>query len=602
MIDGLDLILNFLCEYNMKFRYLIAAMFTLTIAIATPAANAAPPNIVVVLTDDQGWGDLSIHGNTNLSTPNIDSLAADGAIFDRFFVCPVCSPTRAEFLTGRYHPRGGVYSTSTGGERLDLDEMTIGDTFKAAGYATAAFGKWHNGMQAPYHPNSRGFDEYYGFCSGHWGNYFDPLLEHNGKLVHGEGFIIDDFTTHALQFMEEHRDGTFFVYLPYNTPHSPMQVPDRFWNHFKDKELTLRNRDPKSEDVPKTRAALAMCENIDWNVGRILQKLDELDVAENTIVVYFTDNGPNSYRWNGDMKGRKGSTDEGGVRVPMLVRWPGHIKPGTEIPEIAGAIDLLPTLADLAGIPVASQKPLDGISIKPLLLGTADNWPERMIFTHWKGRVTVRTQQFRLDNDGRLFDLTNDPGQRRDVADAHSELATRLRTARQSWADEMLPLLTSEDRPFPVGFAAFTHLPARDGVAHGNVQRSAKAPNCSFFTNWIDTEDRITWDIDVAEGGRYRATVYYSCPADDVGSEIELSFHVSSLKGQVSEAHDPPLRGAAEDRTPRGSESFVKEFKPWDLGIIELQKGRGELALRALSIPGKQVMDVRYILLDRVED
>ncbi len=179
--------------------------FCLFAGLLAPAQAAERPNVVVILADDQGWGDLSVHGNTNLATPHIDSLARDGALFDRFFVCPVCSPTRAEFLTGRYHPRGGVWSTSTGGERLDLDEQTIGDTFRKAGYATAAFGKWHNGTQCPYHPNARGFDEYYGFCSGHWGDYFNPVLEHNGQTVRGKGFIIDDLTDHALAFIEEHR-------------------------------------------------------------------------------------------------------------------------------------------------------------------------------------------------------------------------------------------------------------------------------------------------------------------------------------------------------------------------------------------------------------
>ena len=296
--------------------------------VVADSAPAQQPNVIVILSDDQGWGDLSVHGNFNLATPNIDSLARDGASFDRFFVCPVCSPTRAEFLTGRYHPRSGVYSTSAGGERMDLDEVTIADTFRAAGYATAAFGKWHNGMQYPYHPNGRGFQEFYGFCSGHWGNYFSPPLERNGELVRGEGFMVDDFTNHALQFIEAHREKPFFVYLPYNTPHSPMQVPERWWDEFANKELALRHRDPEREVVPHTRAALAMCENIDWNVGRILKRLEELALADNTIVLYFCDNGPNGSRWNGGMRGRKGSTDEGGVRSPMLIRWPRKIKAG----------------------------------------------------------------------------------------------------------------------------------------------------------------------------------------------------------------------------------------------------------------------------------
>ena len=452
----------------------MAVMLFVGIAFQTASAKAAPPNVVIVLADDQGWGDLSIHGNTNLHTPNIDSLAADGALFERFFVCPVCSPTRAEFLTGRYHPRGGVFSTSTGGERLDLDEMTIAQTFKAAGYATAAFGKWHNGMQYPYHPRGRGFDEYYGFCSGHWGYYFSPVLEHNGQTVRGNGYVTDDFTDHALKFIEEHREKPFFCYLPYNVPHSPMQVPDEFYKKFDGLALGKRNRDPGKEDVPTTRAALAMCENIDWNVGRILKKLDDLKLAENTIVIYFSDNGPNSWRWNGGMKGRKGSTDEGGVRVPFLIRWPGHIAKGTKIPQIAGAIDLLPTLADLAGIPVQSQKPLDGVSLKPLLVGTADNWPDRMIFLHWNRKVSVRTQQYRLDNNGQLFDMTKDPGQRQNVAGENPEVAKRLNAAMKKWKQDVLSELSREDRPFTVGYSQFsmTHLPARWGAARpGQTQR-----------------------------------------------------------------------------------------------------------------------------------
>lgn len=585
-----------------------ALLAAATAALTSCGSDSAPeqprPNVVIILSDDQGWGDLSVHGNTNLSTPNIDSLARDGAIFDRFYVSPVCSPTRAELLTGRYHPRGGVYGTSTGGERLDLDERTLGDTFKAAGYATVAYGKWHNGSQYPYHPNARGFDDYYGFPSGHWGDYFDPVLEHNGELVHGKGYVTDDFTDHGLKFIEQNKDRPFLLYLPYNTPHSPMQVPDRFYKKFENFEPTMRNRDPDREDVVWTRAALAMCENIDWNVGRVLQKLDELKLAENTIVLYFSDNGPNSWRWNGGMKGRKGSTDEGGVRSPLLFRWPGHIQPGAKITQIAAAIDLLPTLADMAGVPITGDKPLDGISIKPLLLGTAENWPDRMIFSHWSDRVSVRTQQYRLDNDGQLFDMAADPGQHTDVAAQHPELTAKLVKARDEWAAEMLPGLRDDDRPFPVGYKEFpnTWLPARDGVPHGNVKRSARAPNCSYFENWTSKDDRITWDVEVETAGRYEAVVYYTCKPADVGSAIELSLDGAAIEVIVTEAHDPPLEGAADDRTPdRGNESYVKEFKPLSMGEIELSKGRGELTLRATKIPGKGVIDVRWVKLRLLE-
>jgi len=565
------------------------------------AANK--PNIVVILTDDQGWGDLSLNGNTNLSTPNIDSLARDGASFDRFYVCPVCSPTRAEFLTGRYHPRSGVYSTSAGGERMNLDEMTIGDTFKAAGYATGAFGKWHNGMQYPYHPNGRGFDEYYGFCSGHWGDYFSPPLEHNGQLVQGEGFIIDDLTDKAMAFMEANKDKPFFAYLPYNTPHSPMQVPDRFWDKFKDKKLAMHNRDPEREDIGHVRCALAMCENIDWNVGRILEKLDDLSIAENTIVVYFCDNGPNGVRWNGGMKGRKGSTDEGGVRSPLLIRWPGHIPDGTKVREIAAAIDLLPTLAELADVPLVSQKALDGTSLKMLLAAPdAYLWPNRMIVSHWNKKVSVRDARYRLDHEGKLFDIRSDPGQNKDVAAKYPEIAAKLSKEAETCRKEVLAGYDDDNRPFLIGHAdyPYTQIPARDGTAHGTIKRSNRFPNCSFFTNWTSLDDKITWDAEVGATGNYQVELHYACPAADIGAAIELTFNDSKLHSRITEAHDPPLRGGENDRVER-QESYVKDFKSMSLGTIRLEKGKGTLTLQATEMPGKQVMEFRLLMLTRVE-
>jgi len=581
----------------------VAVVSLMTVLCAAQALAATRPNVVVILSDDQGWGDLSVHGNTNLSTPNIDSLARDGALFERFYVCAVCSPTRAEFLTGRYHPRGGVWSTSTGGERLDLDEKTIGDTFKGAGYAVGAFGKWHNGTQYPYHPNARGFDEFYGFCSGHWGDYFNPPLEHNGQLVRGDGFISDDLTNHALAFIESNRERPFFCYLPFNTPHSPMQVPDRFFAKFKDANLAMRYQGPQKEDLDFTRAALAMCENIDWNVGRLLKRLDELKLADNTIVLYFCDNGPNGWRWNGGMRGRKGSTDEGGVRSPLLLRWPGHVKPGTKVAPITGAIDLLPTLAELAGISVASTKPLDGMSVASLLLGNSSLWPDRLLFSHWSGQVSVRNQQYRLDASGRLYDMTRDPGQERNVAKDYPEITARLSDAVARWSRDLLPGLTEDERPFPVGYRAFpiTWLPARDGVPHGQIKRSANAPNCSYFTNWTRTDDRITWDVEVATTGRYEAVVYYTAAAEDVGATLELGFNGSQVQAKVIDPHDPPPRGAEHDRVKRNGESYVKDFKPLRLGTLNLTKGRGPLTLRAVEIPGRRVIDLRTVVLTLIE-
>jgi arylsulfatase A-like enzyme len=561
------------------------------------------PNVIVILTDDQGWGDLSFHGNTNLNTPNIDRLAASGTSFDRFYVCPVCSPTRAELLTGRYHPRMGVYSTSEGGERMDADETTIADVFKASGYATAAFGKWHNGMQHPYHPNARGFDEYYGFCSGHWGHYFSPMLERNGKIVTGTGFIIDDLTDHAIDFIKTNSDNPFFLYIPYNTPHGPMQVPDEYWDRLKDAPLEMLHRDPEKEDTMFTRAALAMCENIDYNVGRIMDKLEEADLEENTIVVFLCDNGPNSWRWNDGMKGRKGSTDEGGVRSPLFIRWKGMIEEGREISEIGAAIDLLPTLADMAGIVADGTKPLDGISLKPLILDGGAPTTDRIIFSHWAGRVSARTRQYRMDHEGNLYDMIKDPGQYTNIAEQQAEIAQRLMLATDEWKQTVLAgLPEKDDRSFHIGYqvSRYTQIPARDGVGHGNIVRSNRWPNCSYYTNWISADDRITWDVEVAEPGDYEVTLYYTCPAGDIGSEFRLSFNESIATAMISEAHDPPLVGMDEDRVERQN-SYVKDWKPMKLPVMYLEKGRGELTLQALNIPGSQVMDFRLLMFERIE-
>lgn len=570
-----------------------------SLAMAAAGKAAPRPNVVVILSDDQGWGDLSLNGNTNLHTPNIDSIGRAGARFDRFFVCSVCAPTRAEFLTGRYHPRGGVRGVSTGMERLNTDERTIAQTFQDAGYATGAFGKWHNGSQGPYHPNARGFREYYGFTSGHWAHYFDTEMDHNGRLTRGKGYIVDDLTDHALRFIEQNRANPFFCYLPVNTPHSPMQVPERFYQKFASFQPRLQATDPKLEELTMTRAALAMVENIDWNVGRLLAKLKDLQLENNTIVLYFCDNGPNSWRWNGGMKGRKGTLDEGGLRSPLLMRWPERIPAGRVVKPIAGAIDLLPTLTSLAGVPHPAAKPLDGRDLSPLLLNENAAWPGRMIFSLHNKRISVRTQQYRLDPEGRLFDMETDPGQTKDVAAERAQVAARLSQAAEDWGREVLPLVGGDTRPYPVGYTAFTYLPARDGQSSGGIQRSTRAPNSSYFTNWTSIDDRITWNIDVLQAGDYEAVLHYTAPT--AGSVVELSFGDARVAARIAPPHDPPLYGMKEDRHLRAGESYAKNFRPLALGTIRLQGGGGQLALRALNVAGAHVADVRYLTLTRRE-
>ena len=584
------------------------------------AAIAAPPNVVVFLADDAGWGDYSQSGNRMLATPNIDSIAKGGVSLERFFVQPVCSPTRAEFLTGRYHPRGGVRGVSTDQERLDLGEKTIADAFKAAGYATGAFGKWHNGSQWPYHPMARGFDEYFGHTSGHWGEYFDAPLEENGRMVRTRGYIVDVCTDRALDFIDRNRSKPFVCYIPFTTPHSPWAAPEADWQRFRDKPIAQTATEAAKENADETRCALAMMENQDMNVGRVLARLKQHGLEENTIVVYFSDNGPNGNRWLGGMKGRKGSTDEGGVRSICYLRWPAKLPAGHTETQISGAVDLLPTLTALAGVPRAGDKPLDGRDLTPLLTRQAAEWPERMIFSTWAARASVRTQTHRLDAAGQLYNMVADPGQTTPVNDKEPALAAQLIAALKEWRADVFGRAGAEgsggakkkagggsavdSRPIPVGYREFpiTMLPARDGEPRGGVRRSSSAPNCSYFVNWTSKDDRMVWLLEVHTGGRYEMTIDYTCKVPDAGSTIELTFQNAKLSGKVEPGWDPPLY-TNQDTLPRPrAESQMKEFRTLKLGELTLPAGQGPLTARAVDIPGASVMDVRRVTLTLLDE
>jgi arylsulfatase A-like enzyme len=570
------------------------------------AQSTVRPSVLIIIADDQGWGDVSVHGNPAVATPRLDRLAREGVQFDHFFVQPLCAPTRAELLTGRYHPRGGVTGVSTGDERLDLDERTIADIFRAAGYATAAFGKWHNGTQPPYHPNSRGFDEFYGFTSGHWAQYVDAPMDHNGRPVTGRGYMPDDLTDRALAFLTETRQAPAFVWLAYNTPHSPMQVPDRWWNAARQRNLPA-HRYSADEDVPHTRAALAMVENLDWNVGRLLDGLAARQRLDDTVVVFLSDNGPNGWRWNGDMKGRKGTLDEGGVRSPLFVRWPTKVGAGLRVQPIAGAIDLLPTLAGLAGVPLPDDRPLDGRSLVPLLSGGASvagtespPWPDRALLAFsTNGRdVSVRTQRFRLDAAGALFDMVADPGQRQDVSTRHQALVQQLTSTRRRVSSEVGFGGPRARRPFTVGAAALTSLPARDGSPQGGLPRSSVHPNDSYFLRWSSTSHAVTWDVDVLEAGAYDVQAWYAVPAADVGASVRVTLGDAVASARVVAAHDPPLLGPADDRVPR-SESPTKAFAAMSLGTLTVPAGRATLRVEATAIPGSQAWELAGLTLVR---
>jgi arylsulfatase A len=562
-----------------------------------PAADAAAvrPNVLFILTDDQGWGDLSLHGNPVVQTPNLDRLARSGARFDRFFVSPLCAPTRASLLTGRYHLRTGTVSVSQGWERMRGDELTLAEVFRQNGYATGCFGKWHNGEHAPEDPNGQGFDEFLGFCAGHWNNYFDAELQHNDRMVPTKGFITDVLTNAALAFIGKHKARPFFCYVPFNAPHSPHQVPDRYFDKYKAKGL-----DDEQASI------YGMVENIDDNVGRLLQALDRLKLTQNTIVVFATDNGPNGHRFNGGMKGIKGSVDEGGVRVPLFVRWPGRIRPRTLIRPNAAHIDLLPTLVDLCGLRFTPAYPLDGRSLTSLLLGRSDTLADRMLFTHvtnMNGNQllaepgSVRTAQYRLvrqRGQTLLYDMLRDSTQTTDIAADQPGQVQRLRTAYDRWfADVSRSIQFS--RPAPVA-ARRVLLQAPEARFSGGIRyKQGNGWANDWLTNWQSPADSIWWDVVVKRPGTYQLSLQYTAPAVAHGAVVTVTAGNETRQQALPGGFDPPLK-PSPDRVPR-KEVYEKSWAWLSLDKLELPAGNHRILLRAQSASNGPVADVKALLL-----
>ena len=592
----------------MRFTFLqILLLLTLVGGIFASAADRPPvvnkasnPNVILILTDDQGYGDIHSHGNELIDTPHLDRLAASGARFENFFVAPVCAPTRASVLTGREHIRTGTVNVSNNYEIMRSEETTVAELFKENGYATALFGKWHNGEHFPNNPNGQGFDEFIGFCAGHIGNYFDPLLEHNAGTIQTEGFITDALTDKALEWIEAKRDEPFFCYIPYNAPHTPFQVPDSYYEKYEARGLDV-----------KTATLYGMVENLDDNIGRLLQRLNELNLAENTIVLFLTDNGPTNTRdrYNAGMKGFKTRVDEGGVRVPLFVKWPGHIKSGSVIDGLAAHIDLMPTLADLCGIKIPNTLKLDGLSLKDSLLKgeTAPN--DRMIFAHRfsGGKLQLlngaaRSKRFRYvltDKEETLFDLINDPGQKKDICKDNPEQFERHRAAYRKWFEDVSKGWEIESL-IPCGYSEFpiTHLHAVQSKLSGALKFHGRGFHHDWIINWVDPKDDIVWDINVVESGRYRVAIKYTCPEKDIGSKIRISVGGNAQQATVDRAFDPDLF-PYHDRAPRSGELE----KPWatlEVGHLELEKGIETLTLSADHMPGFQIMEVREVILERL--
>jgi arylsulfatase A len=567
-------------------------------------AERKRPNVIVVMTDDQGWGDIRSHGNDKIDTPVMDRLAGDGARFERFFVSPVCAPTRASLLTGRYHLRTGTHGVTRGYENMRNEEVTIAEALRQAGYITGCFGKWHNGAHYPHNPNGQGFEEFLGFCCGHWNNYFDATLERNGRLVKTKGYISDVLTDAAIEFIEKNKDRPFFCYVPYNAPHSPFQVPDKYFDKYKVSGLDY-----------KTACVYGMVENLDDNIGRVLKRLKEMELDKQTIVIFTTDNGPNTDRYNGGMKGRKGSVNEGGIRVPLFIRWPGHIKPGINITQIAAHIDIFTTILELCGAAMPKTLPQDGVSLVPLLRGETGSWPDRMIFTFRSPRGqmqrlpgSVRTQRWRAVKAGNrweLYDMISDPGQKNNVTKKHAEIVKKLSAAYEAASTDVTkagfdPLPIHIGYPqWPVvvlpGHEAYLEPSSKKGISYKG--RSGWAND--WVTNWTSTEAYPWWEVEVVGAGCFEVTLMYICSKENVGTKVRVEIGGKSLDGVVSRAHNPaPI--PSPDRVRRG-EVYEKIWAPLTLGAVKLSKGRTKLVVKALEIPGNQAFDLKAVRLRRID-
>ena len=586
--------------------WLIVFLSDLTI-VATAVERR--PNVLIVLTDDQGFGDITSHGNAFVKTPRQDRLATEGARFDRFFVSPVCAPTRASLLTGRWHLRTGVHGVTRGFETMRSEEVTVAELFARAGYATAAVGKWHNGAHYPEHPRGQGFADFFGFCAGHFNNYFDSRLERNGEVVDFQGFIIDRLTDSAVDFIDRHREEPWFCYVAYNTPHSPWQVPEANWDAVRD-----RTAIPDA----KARCAYAMVENIDTNLGRLLDAVEAHGLSRNTIVVFLTDNGANSQRYNAGMRGRKGSLHEGGSRVPCFVRWPAKIPPGRVIRPITAHIDLLPTLCEMCRIPVPTQLQIDGRSWLPLMLQESNcDWPERTLFSHWGDDATqrprtdrgaVRTERWRavLDrNRWQLFDIRNDPGEQHDLAAFHPDVIDQLNTAYRRWLADV-SVNGFERIPIQVGHAAAPTvvLPAheaqlkvgseaRPGAGIRYQGRAGWAND--WITGWTSDRATATWDLSVVESGTYELSMYYAASDDQTSNVLQVSVGESRLESAVAVAHKGSVI-ANHDRVER-KEVAERDWAHRVLGTLQLKVGNQPLVVQAVRIESNELLDLKAIVL-----
>ncbi len=499
-------------------------LLSIFLGCKAPDMSADPPNVVLIITDDQGYGDLACHGNPYIQTPALDALHRECVRLTNFHVSPTCSPTRAALMTGRYNNRTGVWHTIAGWSLLRENEKTLADMFHEAGYTTGAFGKWHLGDNYPFRAGDRGFSHTVVHGGGgvqqtpdYWGNdYFDDTYLKNGEPVPYEGYCTDIFFDEALRFMEDSRDQPFFCYLTTNAPHGPYHVPLAYRDLY---------ADIADDDILAVqRRFWGMITNIDENIGRLRRKLVDLEISDNTLLIFMTDNGTAAgqrerdgkvYGYNVGMRGAKGSQYDGGHRVPFFLYWKdGGLTGGRDIETLAAHIDVMPTLASLCGIALPGEhQPLDGMDLSPLLHGSSDSWPSRTLITDsqriqvpekWR-RSAVMTQRWRLVDGEELYDMQADPGQRTDLAAQYPDQVKTMRSDYDQWWASISPDFADEPA-FKIGVETVgpVHLTCHDWHAENGVQPWHQW----HVRDGVKGRDDIGyWTLDVVEAGDYRVSL-----------------------------------------------------------------------------------------------
>jgi len=570
------------------------------VPIALAADTVSKPNVIIILTDDQGFGELGATGNPVIRTPHIDRLAGQSVSLTQFHVMPVCSPTRACLMTGRYNYRTGVVDTYLGRSLMHPDETTLAEMLAAGGYRTGIFGKWHLGDNYPMRAMDNGFEESLVLNGGglaqpgdppdpvdERGAYFNATLRHNGAWVKTKGYVSDVITDAAIQFIQKESTRPFFVYLPFNCPHTPLQVPDEYRQRHGAQDFAVdkfpNDGHPMAAqyDADVLARVYGMIENIDDNVGRLLAKLDERKLADNTIVIYFSDNGCQMHRgYNAGFQGWKGTPFEGGIHQFCFIRWPAQLQAGRQVDRIAAHIDLAPTVLDLCGVPKPQRVKFDGVSLAPLLRGQPVAWPNRTLCFQWHrgdapGRYrafAARSQDWKLVQplgvgekwDGKtkfqLYDMAHDPLEMRDLAAQQPDRVAQLKAQYDAWFNDVTGM-----RDYSVPSRIFLGTPQENPVLL--TRQDWRGPGATWGPKGIGY-----WEVDVATAARYEVRLRFAALQTD--GEATLSC------GSVS-ARQAIRAGEAECafsdvRLPSGPgrlEAAIKEgTEVWGVQYVEVKR------------------------------